>query len=164
MNYICGKIRRMIQRIQSVYLALGAILLGLMFVFEVCRFRVGEVAYYLGLMEMTDPEGVATAAAQNISMLILVPLTAAIMVFNISQFKRRDLQLKLCRLSFLLLAGLVVAMYFFMSANQETIPVESVVGYGFGSAVPIAVLVFNFLALRGIHKDEKLVKSLDRLR
>jgi glucan phosphoethanolaminetransferase (alkaline phosphatase superfamily) len=154
----------MIQRIQTVYLFLGALCVGLMFVFDVCRFRVGEMAHYLGLMEITNPEGTATSASQNMAVLILVPLVAAVMIFNISQFKRRDLQLKLSRLSFLLLAGLVVAMYFFITSNQESIPVESVVGYGFGSAAPIGALVFNFLALRGIHKDEKLVKSLDRLR
>ena len=36
--------------------------------------------------------------------------------------------------------------------------------YWIGSVLPIISLVFLIMAIRGIRKDEKLVKSLDRLR
>lgn len=154
----------MIQRIQSVYLAIGGLLLGSMFLADVCRLRIGEVAHYLGLTTITNPEGVEAPASGNTVLLILVPLTTALMLFNIFLYKNRPLQLKLCRLSFLLIVGTIVALYFFIGAHIESLAGKVTVGYGYGSAVPIVALVLNFLALRGIHKDEKLVKSLDRLR
>jgi hypothetical protein len=36
--------------------------------------------------------------------------------------------------------------------------------YYWGGLFPIAMTIFFFLASRGIYKDERLVKSLDRLR
>lgn len=138
--------------------------MGLMFLFDICRFRGGEIAHYLGILEITDTEGIAGVPEKNSVMLILVPLTAATMLFNLSKFKNRTLQRKLCRLTFLLLLGVIVSMYFFITANQIAIEEKTVIGYGYSSAAPIAVFVLNFLAMRGIHKDEKLINSLDRLR
>jgi hypothetical protein len=36
--------------------------------------------------------------------------------------------------------------------------------YQIGALLPILMVVFFFLAARGIYRDEKLVKSMDRLR
>jgi len=36
--------------------------------------------------------------------------------------------------------------------------------YQWGGLLPVAIIIFLILAARGIYKDEKLVKSLDRLR
>ena len=36
--------------------------------------------------------------------------------------------------------------------------------YWIGSILPIISVIFLILAIRGIRKDEKLIKSLDRLR
>jgi len=33
-----------------------------------------------------------------------------------------------------------------------------------GAFLPVLILIFLYLAARGIYKDEKLIKSLDRLR
>jgi hypothetical protein len=48
--------------------------------------------------------------------------------------------------------------------NSQANPAPTNGGYAFGSVLPIFSLVFLILAIRGINKDEKLVKSLDRLR
>jgi hypothetical protein len=48
--------------------------------------------------------------------------------------------------------------------NHTTAPTPANGSYQLGSVIPVVVAVFLILALRGISKDEKLVKSMDRLR
>ena len=52
----------------------------------------------------------------------------------------------------------------FFYLDYQLIKANSVVSGEFGLLSPILGIVFSVLALRGINKDEKLVKSSDRLR
>ncbi|MFH2143632.1 MAG: DUF4293 domain-containing protein, partial [Bacteroidota bacterium] len=77
-------------------------------------------------------------------------------------FKNRKLQMRVCTYSILLIIGFygLMSFYFFKLINN----LEVVIHYSFTSVLPMIAIVFIFMALRAIKKDEKLIKSVDRLR
>ena len=82
------------------------------------------------------------------------------------QFKKRNLQITLCNLNLVLLfAGM--ALVFFYGGNLPEKAIDSnasTITYSFGGLIPLFSIAMIFLAKRSINKDDKLVKSADRLR
>ncbi len=83
-------------------------------------------------------------------------------------FKKRMLQLRLCVVEIVLALGVMIVegVYYYLGTRAL---IDSAVGdatssINIASALPIATIVFVYLALRGVFKDEMLVKSLDRIR
>lgn len=136
----------MIQRIQTLFLLLAAIVSGgLIFVFEL----------------WTTPESVKIFA-KNINYVFALFLVSALLsILSIASFKNRKSQFMLGRLNIILnffLLGLFV--YQSLNLSGETVVSEK----GIGIFLPIVSIVFLALANKAIKKDEDLVKSVDRLR
>jgi drug/metabolite transporter (DMT)-like permease len=94
---------------------------------------------------------------ENMVILVLTVLTAVAGLVTIFLFRNRKRQFRVTLLC--LFSSLVIlALYFVEIGNysQGT--------YNLWMIFSVAVPVFYILAARGIRKDEKLVKSLDRLR
>jgi len=73
------------------------------------------------------------------------------------------LQINLSRFSFIAnLIGLILAIVLFFN-DSKTLGVEEP-NDGIGLYMPLVALVFLLLAMRFISKDEKTVRSMDRLR
>lgn len=145
--YFCGtKQRIMIQRIQTIYLLIAFIIMGILpFVFPL----------------ETSAAGQKTFAMDHMSDMILFGLSAALSLITIFLFKNRKLQFVLGRLNIILnliLLGLFV--YHSLSLSGEVATSEK----GIGMFLPIFSIVFLVLANKAIKKDEDLVKSVDRLR
>lgn len=138
----------MIQRIQSVWLLLAA---GLDAVTFRLPFFSGDWIKdnFLAVIDLN--------ATTTIWLTIISIVVGALALLNIFLFKNRSLQLKLCYLGIVLSLGLL-ALYFLEMQNfiGGTISIWALFYF------PI-LLCFIFAA-RGIKKDEKLIKSLDRLR
>ena len=82
-------------------------------------------------------------------------------------FKNRKLQYRLAVLDLLLSIGWIVLQYFLIDGKETTfIQKDMLVSATYLPAafIPIPVIILLFLAARGVRKDEKLIKSLDRLR
>ena len=95
----------------------------------------------------------------------LVILAAGLPILNIFLFRNRPLQLRLNRIGMAtgILVILLAAIFFYqdyqmMDNGQYLISVE------YGSVMPLLFLIFVALSSRFIGKDEKLVRSMDRLR
>jgi peptidoglycan/LPS O-acetylase OafA/YrhL len=88
--------------------------------------------------------------------IIIGGLLALISIFN---FKNRVLQKRITGISVLLVLVTCVWIYYYASFIPGTD-----INYGAGIFMPVLALVFCFLALRGIRKDEQLLKSAERLR
>ncbi len=164
----------MIQRIQTVYLALVAVLsiLGLCLPLGVFMDGTKVVASLNSWMfspEIT-PKAMASAdfhdlapMALGIVLSIVIVLTAvSVMLFH---FRMR--QLRLTIFTTILLVGYI--LYFAFLIWHYTEAVSSVVdGATFRLSVagvlPVLSVILNCLAIHGIRKDEALVRSLDRLR
>ncbi|MCW5910253.1 MAG: DUF4293 domain-containing protein [Cyclobacteriaceae bacterium] len=93
---------------------------------------------------------------------ILMVAAATIAVMEIRRYDNRLTQIKLGTLNSLILAGsLASAVYFFTQVAKQ---------YGGGSHLPPVIWIMfigvasNWLAVRFIRRDEKLVRDSDRLR
>ncbi len=95
---------------------------------------------------------------------ILAGLSVIIAIIEIFKFKNRLTQIKLGMVNSLVItASLIVAAY--LSYRDQAGMMPEVVGvYKPGLFMPAAALIFNSLANRFIRKDEKLVRSVDRIR
>jgi hypothetical protein len=135
----------MIQRIQTIWLLLAA----------VCGFTSLKTSFYIGSIS-TEPASHLTAMS-NIWLMILTIVTATITCVSIFMYNNRPLQLKLV-LATITVSVIVCVLYFLESQKF------AVGGFALTSIIVIAVPVLQTLAAIGIYKDEKLVKSVDRLR
>lgn len=141
----------MIQRIQSLYLLIVAILSGgLIFVFN--------------LWEVEETKVFALDLFSNDSIINkLVPSfyigSALLALFSIFSFKDRQKQFVLGRL-IMLINLFLLGILIYLSLNLPGEKSEK----GIGMFIPVLAILFSVIANRAIKKDEDLVKSVDRLR
>ena len=138
----------MLQRLQSLWLLFAA---G----FNAVTFRF---PFYTGDWTRDTIYAVVDLnAGTTVWFSILTVLTAALALLTIFLYKNRKLQLRLTYLGIFLTAVLLTLYFIEMGHfNTGTIALWAVFYF--------AILVCFILAARGILKDEKLIKSLDRLR
>lgn len=136
----------MIQRIQTIYLVVVILIMGSLYMwFPVVMGEDGSV-----IIERNEP-----------LVLGLIIVSAALALFSILNFKKRQLQFVLNRLNIIsnfILLGVFV--YRSLTLSGETLVSEK----GIGVLLPIISIVFLVLANKAIKRDEDLVKSVDRLR
>ena len=146
----------MIQRIQSVFLLLASAAAFALFAFPFASTQDAVSASAMFADSQYD-------LSDNIALLILFCLAGGLAFISIFMFKNRKTQLLLGRFAIVAnLIGLVLAIALFMQDRENLGSVDP--DDGIGLYLPIAFLVFALLATRFITKDEKLVKSMDRLR
>jgi hypothetical protein len=150
----------MIQRIQSIYLflaGLSAISLFLSFmplgIADSAQAESLPVILRDGVYNLND----------NIILLILTVSSSVIAFLTIFLYKNRGLQMKIAALMMILSLGLLITAYLIYYQQTKAFP-NSTEHLGLGIFSPVLSILFGSLANRSIRKDEKLVKSMDRLR
>ncbi|TFG78899.1 MAG: DUF4293 family protein [Flavobacteriales bacterium] len=136
----------MIQRIQTIYMLLTAVVSGLL-------------PFWVNLWSEAD--GTEIYARNEILVSVLFYGVAILALVAIVQYKNRKNQFVLNRLN-MILSLFLLGFFVYRSLNisGET----SVSEKGIGMLIPLFSIVFLVLANRAIKKDEDLVKSVDRLR
>jgi len=83
-------------------------------------------------------------------------------LITIFLYKKRLIQIRLCIFNaFLLIVFyLIYACFLFIGINGIKLSFD----FSYGLAFPFIAFIFDLLAINAIHKDENLVKSLDRIR
>jgi hypothetical protein len=140
----------MIQRIQSIWLLLAA----------ACAFITIRLPFYSG-HKIDDPQKLYSALNATTNMLLLI-LTVAVGIVSlvlIFLFKDRKMQMRIT-IAALLVSLLNIFLYY--NETKKFIAAES--SLDLSCVFVFAIPVLLFLAFRGIYKDQKLVKSVDRLR
>lgn len=144
----------MIQRIQSIYLLAATILSGgLIFSFKLWIDSAQKDFFVLDAFN----SGEVLLIVMAVSFIVSAILTFT----SIFQYKKRQLQFVLGRLTILInfiIIGILV--YYSQNLSGEITVSEK----GIGLLIPIATIVLVALANKSIKKDEELVKSVDRLR
>lgn len=161
----------MLQRIQTVYFLIATVLSSLLFFipYSDLTASTGQLYRftYSGFAELT--EGAATSVVKTHSMVVLLIAIIVFSIIGIALFKNRYLQLRLSIYLMAMALGFetMIIFYSYRMSNilSEEFGGETVVKYNYLILViPILVFVLIFLARRAISKDEKLVKSYDRIR
>lgn len=94
----------------------------------------------------------------------LALLACGIAIYEITQFKNRLLQLKLGALNSLFMGATLVLMIWFINQNEGVVNSSAKGAFLVAFYFPAAAMICNILANRFIRKDEKLVRSADRMR
>lgn len=157
----------MIQRIQTLFLALAFLAATAVFFFPVASVLVKLFYYKLYLysfINMVPGEESVFSFMTTLPLLLLNIATAGLSLVSIFLYKNRILQLKLVRtamFSSVIVIGLIFFIYNRIAENN--------LGSGLdferlGISLLLVVLLMLILANRFIVKDERLVRSIDRLR
>lgn len=153
----------MIQRIQSVYLLIIAILMVITLFMPLAVLQQGDALFRLdatGLSTMTDEPELIYPAWGLFALTAIIALIAAATIFL---YKRRILQIRLCIFNGLLLLGFYgffAYLVYTLKGDIAGVDISVRLALGF----PLINLILDYLAIRNIGADETLVRSLDRLR
>ena len=138
----------MIQRQQTLWLLLAAAASFLSFKFP----------FYTGnILENNTSRFEELDGGSNFFLLILTGLSVLIAAIAIFMFKDRKSQLKLT-IGGIIITGILLILYFIQLKRFST------GNFALTAIIVFAILIGYIMAARGIWKDEKLVKSLDKLR
>jgi peptidoglycan/LPS O-acetylase OafA/YrhL len=145
----------MIQRIQTIFLILAACSFGALFLFPFATSDV-SAAHFLA--------DKVYGIQDHLALLSISIFLIGVSVFTIFLFRNRKLQRRLVYLIIILSLGLGIAAYILLKMDTgETLLSAGIHGKP-GILLPLAGMIFCFLAGYFIGKDDKLVKSMDRLR
>lgn len=141
----------MIQRLQSVWLLLAG----------VCGISLTQVPLFIGTLANNQIK--KSLATESLLLFAVSMCLAGLAVACIFLFKKRPLQFKLSVVG-IIVSMILIALEVFHIEKFKTDNTLVKGSYYWGGLFPIAMVIFFFLAARRIYKDERLVKSLDRLR
>ena len=148
------------QRIQTVFLALTIITSIISLILPIWQGQadglpVTLTPFYLTKMEAYDYIPYSLTA-------VLVVASITVSLIEIKRYDNRVLQMKLGVLNTLLLAGSMVCVAVFTLNLTREYPVGA--KNGIGMFLIFGAVLCNWLALRFIRRDERLVRDSDRLR
>lgn len=151
----------MIQRIQSVYLLVGALAVTMLIFFPIAEFYSADQQFRLligGLKPGLENSG------STILLLIFTPLLASIMLFTILKFKDRKFQLKLNMVSLFVNMALLISIFYYTDSISKLTNFNGNYKYLFAAYLPVISILTIILANRAIRSDEKMLKKSDRIR
>lgn len=153
----------MIQRIQTVYWFLAALMACMMLPFEWMQLIVADGDYTFaasGISKITS--GAVDTVVNGIPLMVYIIAYAVLNLVIIFLYKNRILQARLTTIAIILAIGLyaVIAFYRYMSFNVDVVSTN----FNYPLLFPLVSLFFDYLAQRGVIKDEIKVRSLDRIR
>ena len=152
----------MIQRIQTIYLVLATLILGLTFAFPFATYTIEQGDIVFNAYGVSENVGEINTFFPYY---ITIALSMGLALFSLLQYKKRKVQITVGRFVYLLLAVTITFVFVDFYSLSGKLEVESgMVSSGVGMFLPVAALPILFMANRNIRKDEDLIKSLDRLR
>lgn len=154
------------QRIQTLYFVLVIILMIAGIILPAAEFYnpTQNITYQLdsrGIVQL-NAEGIAERTLSMNPCTYLFGMILFLTTFCIFSFKDRKKQFRLATVNMLLIVLYVIALGVFVIYSKNKLGVDMTLQYPV--VFPVIAIIFNYLAMRGINKDEKLVRSVDRLR
>ncbi len=160
----------MIQRPQTIYFLTVCVLAIMMMFSDIVYFKTSENGAEKSkkntvLVEYDETEIIGIDKAdkeQNTSMWFVLGTIALLSLISLLSFKKRKLQASLSSFNFVAILLLIILMYVYSFNMNYFESGESNLTYA--ALLPLALLFFNYLGLRGIRRDERLIRSMDRFR
>ena len=158
----------MLQRIQTVFLALVVVLLLSAMFFPIWVSEVeatGEMhqLFYHGHYHTLTTGQIIKEISPYAILGILSSISILVALVELFNFNNRLLQMKLGMANtFLMLINLSVSLYFTYTEPEWVLSKE--LPYGLGIFLLMGAIIFNQLANKFIRRDEDLVRSVDRIR
>lgn len=147
----------MIQRIQTIYLFISALLIGSLMKLKFADLSVNNELYTFVAKGIYSGEELLF---NGFAIFIFIPVIALLHFVVIFLYKKRILQIRILVFSMVLLLGLFGLFFYFAYAGFT----GAQVAFKIPVVFPIVAAILDFLAIRGIGKDEALIRSLNRIR
>ncbi|SHE54784.1 DUF4293 domain-containing protein [Dysgonomonas macrotermitis] len=152
----------MIQRIQSIFLLVAAILMAVT-VFSPLAFLADNAdGYFIARCLGFYKNGVGLEYP-TCGVIVIAALVTVLLFITIFLYKKRKLQLKLCYTSIVIILAFYGTFYAYLQAGL-TATATTFVNVKYGLLLPVIALIFIILAITKIKADEKLIQSLNRIR
>jgi len=167
----------MLQRVQTIFMTIAAIAMILMVFFPIWEKSAQnfeaerreyaimdsfQLRYEQHIVETGEVQLLGTKDTFLLSAGAIV--AALVMLFSITRYKNRMTQVKLNALFSLITAATLVGSYLYISKANQLFDPQVQGTFLVGFYLPIVAMLNNFIANRFIRKDEKLVRSADRIR
>lgn len=155
----------MIQRIQTFHLMVVTIIMATACFIPIASFVAGGNECMLKAFRIYS-SGSGETLLSTPMMGILYTISTILPFSVIFMYRKRMLQVRLCIVEIVLLLGCIgyaIAYFHLMSETAEEFSVYAS-SIRIGSIVPAVAIILVILAIRGILKDELLVRSLNRIR
>lgn len=156
----------MIQRVQTLYLLLATLLMSLTLFLPLATIWQGNEELIIKAFGIAGTFGVDMPLPLYLG--VVLSAAALLPLITIFLFKKRLVQIRLCVSEIVLLLGSAafVALYCYRVCTLLQTIISGDINFtlGFASLMPVVSIIPVVLAIRGIAKDEALVRSLDRIR
>jgi len=147
----------MIQRIQTVYLFISALLIASLLKLKFADLSVNDTLYTFFARGIYSGEELIF---NGLAIFIFILIVALLHFAVIFLYKKRILQIRILVFTIVLLLGLFGMFFYFTYAGFN----DAKVAFKVPVVFPIVAAILDFLAIRAIGKDEALVRSLNRIR
>ncbi|WP_316734562.1 DUF4293 family protein [Pedobacter aquatilis] len=153
--------------IKNISFLIATITIGSMFLFPIINQKINgieiPILYTYGYNETWDVGEFMAIKIRPIYTLLLSNIAACIIsFFNIFNYKRKILKKILSIFSITAICFLtILCIIYAVQLPQE---VKKSATFGVGAYMPALAILFVFLAIFGINKDERLIGSAERLR
>lgn len=149
----------MIQRIQTVYFIINIILLLICISSNIGTLIDSEqnISVVSNLSIVTND---TLTSYQPWCMFVLLLIATIVTLVTIFLYKKRMLQIRITVFNSLILIGYYALVGIFVTS----VPADYTFTPSWVLCLPIVCIILNWLAIRGIGKDEMLVKAYERLR
>ena len=145
----------MIQRKQSLWLLLAAL----------CGAGVFLFPLYKGEIKSGDVlQGKALTVPEHFPFVLIAVVMSLLPLVTIFMFGNRKRQVRMTVMGIVANLSFTSLMLFTVSRWQSATPPLLGGSYGIGSVLPVMAVILLIMAILGIRSDEKLVRSVDRLR
>ncbi|MBW8325320.1 MAG: DUF4293 domain-containing protein [Prolixibacteraceae bacterium] len=147
----------MIQRIQTLYLLISAIVVAFLFALPFAEI-VKDGSIYLFNFKGILLDG--TLKENGMAISVLIGIILALHGFAILSYKNRIRQIRVIVFSILIMLGLF-GMFFFFTYYTFS---GAQISFKISMVFPLVSIILDYLAIRSIGKDEALIRSIDRIR
>ncbi|MEA1874704.1 MAG: DUF4293 domain-containing protein [Bacteroidota bacterium] len=152
----------MIQRIQTLFLIGAMISLGVLFLIPLGHLIPPNEMILNFQFNGIQADKIVENAYQTIPLTILMGMTVFLSFITILMYKNRILQIRLSGINIFLIIGQTgMFLYYFFDAAKQ---IDAEKQFNISIVLPIVAIIFLYLAIRGIARDEALVKAADRIR
>lgn len=156
------RIIKMIQRKQTIFLLLAFIATMVCLCCPVAYFQPLEMGVNCIMRNLWLDKGNSITDFSVWPLFALLVLSTVLSLYTIFLYKKRKIQVALCLLNILFLLGWNIVYIYYI--YQITLSTRSNYIFTITAVLPLLSLILILLAHKSIIADEKLIRSIDRIR
>ncbi len=158
----------MIQRIQSIFLFIASLAMFLVIFMPIWMKTIPESTEEYAILTSLElsylKDGETVDKIQTFYIAILAFVASALAMGSLFCYKNRILQMKLNLINTLVMAVVLILSTYFLFQGEELFLPDTEGQWRLGFFLTPMAMICNSIANRFIRKDEKMVRSADRLR